>query len=172
MRPLLNQVYRLCDSLAALSVLILGIIVVVQIFGRLAGIAIPGAHEAASFLMAAAIYLGLAYTLVVNGHIRVTLLLERLHPRARWWAEIWCHLFSIYMIGCLAFFSIMLAWRSWRGGETSEGLVAIPLFIPQIAMAFGACLLTARLLDQLLQLVLTGAVRSEVERAASPENSK
>ena len=169
MRQLLNQIYRLCDWLAALCVLLLTLIVVVQILGRMAGVAIPGAHEAAAFLMAAAIYLGLAYTLVVNGHIRVTLILERLAPKARWWTEIWCHLFSIYMIGYLAIFSVMLAWRSSQGGETSEGLIPIPLFIPQIAMAFGVCFLAVRLVDQLIQLLQSGAVNSETERPDLPE---
>lgn len=169
MRRVLNRIYRLCDWLAALSVLVLTLIVVVQILGRMAGIAIPGAHEAAAFLMAAAIYFALAHTLVVNGHIRVTLILERLGPKARWWAEVWCHVFSIYMIGYLAIFSVMLAWRSWQGGETSEGLIAIPLFIPQVAMALGVCLFAVRLVDQLVQLLQFGAVRSETERPDLPE---
>lgn len=169
MRRLLDRIYRLCDWLAALSVLVLTVLVVVQILGRLAGIAIPGAHEAAAFLLAASIYLALAYTLVVNGHIRVTLILERLGPKALWWTELWCHIFAIYMIGYLAIFSALLAWRSWLGGETSEGLVAIPLFIPQIAMAVGVALFAVRLVDQLIQLLRFGAVRSESERPDLPE---
>jgi TRAP-type C4-dicarboxylate transport system permease small subunit len=169
MRQYLNHVYRLCDWLAALCVLVLTIIVVVQILGRMAGITIPGAHEAAAFLMAAAIYLALAYTLAVNGHIRVTLVLERLKPKARWWTEIWCHVFSIYMIGYLAIFSVILAWRSWQGEESSEGLIPIPLFIPQIAMALGVCLLELRLLDQLVELLRFGAIKAETERADLPE---
>jgi TRAP-type C4-dicarboxylate transport system permease small subunit len=163
MRALLDRIYRLCDWFAALCVLVLTIIVVVQIIGRAAGIAIPGAHEAAAFLMAAAIYLALAYTLVVNGHIRVTLILDRLGPRARWWTEVWCHIFGVYMIGYLAIFSILLAWRSWEGGETSEGLIPISLYIPQIAMAFGISLFAVRLLDQLVQLLRHGEVKSLVE---------
>src|SRR5207344_2641562 len=98
------------------------------------------------------------------GHIRVTLILERLGPKARWWTEVWCHVFSIYMIGYLGIFSAMLAWRSWQGGETSEGLIPIALFIPQIAMALGVCLFAVRLADQLVQLLRTGAVKSETER--------
>jgi TRAP-type C4-dicarboxylate transport system permease small subunit len=169
MRLLLNRIYRLCDWLAALSVLVLAILVVVQILGRVAGMAIPGAHEAAAFLLAAAIYLALAYTMVVNAHIRVTLILERLGPRARWWTELWCHVFGIYMIGYLAIFSVMLAWRSWEGGESSEGLIPIPLYIPQIAMAFGASLFAVRLVDQLIQLLQYGEVRSESDRPDLPE---
>ena len=149
--------------------LILTALVVVQILGRVAGIPIPGAHEAAAFLLAASVYLALAYTLVVNGHIRVTLILERLGPKALWWTEVWCHVFGIYMIGYLAIFSAMLAWRSWQGGETSEGLVAIPLFLPQIAMAIGVGLFAVRLVDQLIQLLRHGAIRSESERPDLPE---
>jgi TRAP-type C4-dicarboxylate transport system permease small subunit len=169
MRQLLDRVYRLCDWLAALCVLVLAVIVVIQILGRMAGATIPGAHEAAAFLMAAAIYLALAYTLAVNGHIRVTLILERLRPKARWWTEIWCHVFSIYMIGYLAIFSVMLAWRSWQGGETSEGLVPIPLFVPQIAMALGVCLLAVRLVDQLVELLRFGTIKTQAEQPDLPE---
>jgi TRAP-type C4-dicarboxylate transport system permease small subunit len=163
MRRLLDRIYKLCDWFAALCVLLLTIIVVVQIVGRAAGVAIPGAHEAAAFLLAAAIYLALAYTLVVDGHIRVTLILDRLGPRARWWTEIWCHVFAIYMIGYLALFSILLAWRSWQGGETSEGLIPISLYIPQIAMALGISLFAVRLVDQLVQLLRHGKVKPLIE---------
>jgi TRAP-type C4-dicarboxylate transport system permease small subunit len=169
MRQLLNRAYITCDWLAAGSVLLLTVLVIIQIAGRVAGIAIPGAHEAAAFLLAAAIYLALAHTLVVNGHIRVMLIMDRLGPKARWWTEVWCHIFSIYLIGYLAIFSIVLAWRSWQGGETSEGLVAIPLYIPQIAMGLGVSLFAVRLVDQLVQLLRWGAIKSESERPDLPE---
>jgi len=158
MRPFLNRLYRLSDCLAALAILFIGLIVVAQIVGRLAGIPVPGAHEAAAFLMAAAIYLSLAYTLAVGGHIRVTLLLNRLGPTARWWAEMWCHAFGIFIIGDLAIFSAILAWESWLGGERSEGLAPIPVFVPQAAMALGVLLLLVRLVDELIQLLQTRAI--------------
>lgn len=168
MRQILNCIYRWCDWLAAFAILLLTIIVVAQILARLAGLTVPGAHEAAEFLLAGAIYLALAYTLVVGGHIRVTLIFDRLGPRTRWWVEIWCHVVSMYMIGYLAIFSILLASDSWQSGQKSEGLAAIPVFIPQIAMAFGVGLLFVRLVDQFVELLQTGTVRQETEQADLP----
>ena len=170
MRTILHRLYRLCDWLAAIAILLLGLIVVAQILGRLAGIAVPGAHEAAAFLMATAIYLALAYTMVVDAHIRVTLLLERLSPKLRWWADLWCHLFSIYIIGFLTYFSMILAWESWQGGEMSEGLAAIPVFLPQSAMALGILLLLVRLIDQFVQLIQSGTVAQESMLAEATAN--
>lgn len=168
MRRILNRIYRWCDRLASFAILLLTVIVVAQILARLGGVTVPGAHEAAEFLLASAIYLALAYTLVVGGHIRVTLILERLRSRARWWVEIWCHVISMYLIGYLAVFSVLLVVDSWQSGQKSEGLVAIPIFIPQIAMAFGVCMLFVRLLDQLVELLQTGTVREVSEQPDLP----
>ncbi|WP_373502323.1 hypothetical protein [Aestuariivirga sp.] len=44
-----------------------------------------------------------------------------------------------------------------KAGDLSTGLDATPLWIPQTSMAIGAVVFAVAILDQFLQLLLTGA---------------
>jgi TRAP-type C4-dicarboxylate transport system permease small subunit len=45
---------------------------------------------------------------------------------------------------------------TWRFGEMANGLIAIPLWIPQLSLPIGACLLAVAVVDELV-LVLRGS---------------
>jgi TRAP-type C4-dicarboxylate transport system permease small subunit len=59
--------------------------------------------------------------------------------------------------GYFAYFAIDLAWLSWRFGDMSQGIFAIPLWIPQGVMALGLIILAIALVDELM-LVLRGRI--------------
>ena len=107
--------------------------------------------------VAASSFLALAYTFGRGGHIRVSLVLQGLHGRARWWAELWCLTAGTFLAGYLAWFSAKMVWVSYVINDISQGTDATPLWIPQIGMAAGAALFTLALADRLVRVALRRA---------------
>lgn len=118
-----------------------------------------GGQEIAGFAMAASAFLGLASALRAGAHIRVGLLLGRLPARARPAAEALTLLLALFLVGQLAWASAEMALESRAFNERSDGLLNAPLWIPQLAMAFGAAVLVIALLDE-LATVLRGRTPS------------
>jgi TRAP-type C4-dicarboxylate transport system permease small subunit len=98
--------------------------------------------------MAAAGFLALAHTLKHNEHIRVTLILGRLHGRALHGLEMWALSAAVFLSGLFAWYSARLAWNSHAFNDISTGNDATPLWIPQLAMAVGALILLIAFIDE------------------------
>jgi TRAP-type C4-dicarboxylate transport system permease small subunit len=94
-------------------------------------------------------------------HIRVTLFLQRLEGRARRAAELWCLLLGSLLSGYLAWFSVRLCYVSWQINDVSTGLIAIPLWIPQVAMALGAVILMIAVIEQFVVVAMGGPLMEE-----------
>ena len=107
------------------------------------------ADEFAGYAMLASAFLAFASTFGRGENIRVTLFLQRFEGRARRLAELWCLALGTLLAGYLAWFSIRLCWVSYEINDLSTGLIAIPLWIPQVGMAVGAVVLFIAVLEQL-----------------------
>jgi TRAP-type C4-dicarboxylate transport system permease small subunit len=166
-RRLLNSLYLAGGAAAALCLVAIAITVLAQVGTRVAdriavwisgqrlGWSIPSAAEFTGYFLAAASFLALAYTLRAGGHIRVTLAIQHLPRRSRRWAEIGCLGLGAALSGFFTWHAVGLASDSLAFGEVSYGIVAVPLWIPQTAMAAGLLLLTIALIDDLV-VVLRG----------------
>jgi TRAP-type C4-dicarboxylate transport system permease small subunit len=148
MRRLLDFLYDASAWLAALAMIGVLVMVLTSIVSRQVGFHVPGTDAYAGYAMAAAGFLALAHTLKRNEHIRVTLLLGRLQGGARRALEIWALTVAVLLGGLFAWFSVRLAWNSRAFHDISTGNDATPLWIPQLAMAFGTLVLLVALLDE------------------------
>ncbi len=160
MRATLDKLYAAALWLSAACLVSIVLLVGTQLGGRLIdgtlrvlgiepiGIVILSLAELSGSLLAAASFLALAGTLKAGAHIRITMLLQALPPRARYILELWTFgaaaLFSAYIAWQIANF----AWISFQFGEVSPGVVRFPLAVPQTAMAVGAVILTIALIDE------------------------
>jgi TRAP-type C4-dicarboxylate transport system permease small subunit len=145
------------------------LMVLLSIVSRQVGFHVPGTDAYAGYAMAAAGFLALAHTLKRNEHIRVTLLLGRLHGRARRRLELWALSAGVLLAGLFAFYAVRLAWNSRAFNDISTGNDATPLWIPQLAMALGTVVLLVAFIDEWL-LELRGRRRSaESEEALHNE---
>jgi len=147
MRRLLDFLYDGCAWLAALAMIGVLLMVLLSIVSRQIGFQAPGTDAYAGYSMAAAGFLALAHTLKRNEHIRVTLLLAKLHGGARRGLELWALSAAVFLSGLFAFYSVRLAWVSRAINDISTGNDATPLWIPQIAMAVGTVILFIAFLD-------------------------
>jgi TRAP-type C4-dicarboxylate transport system permease small subunit len=115
---------------------------------------IPSYSEFATYAFAAASFLGLGYTYRSHGHVRVTLLSLRLPVRGQVWLQLWCLGCGAAMAAYFTFFAIDQVVSSFRFGDVSSGLIAVPLWMPQSAMAAGLAILAIALIDDLLVALL------------------
>ena len=160
-RRLLDRLYDLAAWLAALFMIGTLVMVLTAIAGRLLHFHVPGTDAYAGYCMAASGFLALAGTLRRGEHIRVTLFLQRLQGTPRRLAEIWCLALASLLTGYLAWFSVKLCWQSYEINDLSTGLIAIPLWIPQVGMAVGAVVLCIAVIEQLVVVATGGPLMEE-----------
>lgn len=161
MKPLLS-ILRIIDRLSlaagALGAICLAIIPVLILADIASGLAtresLTFVWEYAAFLMAAAFFLGLGYTLRTGGHVRVSLVAEQLPPKGAWLLDIAATAVAIWFSGFISYAMIQFAWASYAGGSVSFTATATPLAIPQSVVAFGAVLLTLQLVARLVRLLI------------------
>ena len=134
--------------LAAVFMVAIAALTLFQVVGRLLGAAVPDAGELAGYAMAAAIFLSLAHTFRSGGHIRVNLLLTHVRPGLRRAMEYWCLALLAALGAMLAWFAVRMVFDSKEMGDVSTGMLAVPLWIPQIGMALGAVLFEIAVLEE------------------------
>lgn len=149
----LNTLYAAGAILAAAFMVLIALLTLIQILGRTFGVLVLDAGDFAGYAMAASIFLALAHTFRTGGHIRVNLVLAHSSPRVRRALEIWCLGFMLVVGGLFAAFSIKMTVDSFSLGDVSTGMVPIPLWIPQLSMAFGAALLEAAVIEEFVRVL-------------------
>lgn len=163
MKTLLDRFYLGLAGAAGLCLVMVLLIQLAAIVGRFAHFSIEGHDAYAGYFLAAASFLAMAHALRSGDHIRVTLLISRLVGRRRYWAELVDLLLACVVAAALAWFSVRLAWGSWRFEDISQNVDATPLWIPQLSMAIGACALALAFVEELVSLVLRGELPPETE---------
>ena len=148
MRRLLDTLFDATAGLAAAFMVGLLIMVLLSIGSRELGFHVRGTDAYAGYLMAGSAFLALAHTLKRGEHIRVTLVLQALPPKARRALEIWSLSAGALLAGLLAYYSVRLAWQSHLFHDISTGNDATPLWIPQLAMAAGALVFAIAMVDE------------------------
>jgi len=152
----LNKLYALCGALAAGSIVLIAVLVATNIVMRLLGIYVGGLTEGAGYAMAAAGSLGLAWTLGSGGHIRVDLLLEKLPDRSRRWLDQFAFLATAATICFAAWYLVRMTALSWDYGDLSDGSDALPLWLPQLPVAFGFCVFAVALVHGSIKYLWSG----------------
>ncbi len=148
LRSALDQLYDACAWAAALMMVGTLIMVVLGMVDRYVSMNFRGTDMYAGYFMAAAGFLALAHTLKKNEHIRVTLILNAVPPKAKKALELWSLAVAALLAGLFAYYSIKLSYQSWDFHDISTGNDATPLWIPQIGMAVGTLVLLVAFVDE------------------------
>ncbi|SFO62911.1 TRAP-type C4-dicarboxylate transport system, small permease component [Cohaesibacter marisflavi] len=146
----MDRIYLLGAWLAGALLVLLCLLVLYSILARLVGWFAGGASDVAGYAMATSSFMALAYTFRSQGHIRVSILSQRLEGAKRRALEIWAHLVISGVASFLAFYMMRLVIDSYDYGERSEGADAILLWIPQTPVALGSILFALSTIHVLL----------------------
>jgi TRAP-type C4-dicarboxylate transport system permease small subunit len=167
-RAALDRLYDAAAYLAALFLAGTLIFVLLGIAGRMLDWFVPGTDAYAGYCMAGAGFLALAHTLKRGEHIRVSLVLEHLNPRARHRMELFALAVTTVLAAAFAYYSVRLAWNSYDFHDISTGNDATPLWIPQLTMAVGTLVLLVAVIDE-LGLEWRGSAGESAEEALHHE---
>ena len=150
----LDGLYFFGAVLAAIFLIALLNIIVLQMTVRWSGLIFPGSTEYAGYCMATASFLAFAHAFNRGAHIRVSLLLSALGSY-RHYVEIWCFTVASALACYFAWYAVRTVYWSYRLHDISQGQDATPLWIPQLVMAAGTILLAVAIIDHLARLILT-----------------
>jgi TRAP-type C4-dicarboxylate transport system permease small subunit len=98
-------------------------------------------EEYAGYLLCWFAFLGMAYTLKADGHIRVNIILSRLGDKGKTVFEVFGALIGMATFGYLTVFVFMLFYDSAVTGVRSMHFSETPLFVPQVVAVLGSALM-------------------------------
>lgn len=146
--------------LAALTIIFIVISISWEVVSRyILGSSSVWVTEVAGYLLAAGLFLGLGRLYRLNGHVRMTALLDSVRPSIAYFL----YLFTDFVT---AGFGLVLAWQnaqlaldSYNFNWRSSTLLEAPLYIPQAAMTIGSAVF-------FLQVIHTALARTPEDPVA------
>lgn len=147
LRLILDKLYLLSGGVAALSMTAMMLLVLAQIVVRQFHSHIPSSDDMIGFLVVWTSFLGLAYTMHHQQHIRLELIIGRLGRYSRRWLDAFVGGFAVLMLGVLSFYVLSLIYESWSYDDQTGGEIPMPLWLMQLPMGVGCVLFTLSMLD-------------------------
>lgn len=168
LRSALDRLYLLSGWLAGAIMVAMFLLMMVMSAGRQVGLNVPAGDDFVAWCMAASAFLGLAHTFKCGEMIRVGLLIDRLSGRWRHVFEIASLAVALGFVGFFAWHAVAMTWYSWRFNDVAQGVLAVPLWIPQTAYSGGLAVLTIALADEFLHVLTGGRPRYAKPPPATP----
>ena len=169
MRRFLDRLYYASGALGALFILALCALMIAQSVLREFGVRTGAVNDVVAWFCAAASFFSMAHAFKHGDFVRVTLLIDSLSKAWRKRFEIAALLVGNIAVAYLAWWACKFTYESWEFNEVAQGLLPLPIWIPQLSFALGSVLLWIALFDELI-LVLKGQtptyVREVQERHA------
>jgi len=173
-RRALDSLYSLSGAAAALCLAGIAVLMLAQAAMREFGLLLRGADDIVAWLCAASAFLALGYTFRRGELVRVSLVLGRLAPRMRFAAEVVSLGVALVFTAFLLYAVARFVYESWTFGEVAQGLIRIPIWLPQMSLVAGALVLFIAVLDEFVVLLRGGtpAYRAaEQAHLAHPETT-
>lgn len=164
-RKALDALYSLSAGLAALSLLLIFVIMMTQVVMRELEMQFPGADDLSSYLCVATTFFALARTFKNGELIRVGIFLERVPVGLRRGVEVVILLLASAIMAAITWFTLQDVLFSIEIEEVAQGTVPFLTWIPKSAMPLGAGILLVAIIDELV-CVLAGESPAYVQAAA------
>ncbi len=181
MRRALDRIYVASEYIAAGFIACICLTVLVQVsfnivdkiavwtIGEAVGLVLPSYAEFTGNFLAAATFFALAAALNNGSHIRVTLVISHLPATARHVAEVLCCVLGTACAAYFCYWTGYLVYESLIFGDVSPGIIAVPLWIPQLSMPLGLAVLFIAFLDNLLRKLKHGEALYEADKTGTAE---
>ena len=146
----LKNLYRFSGYVAAFFLILVAVFILTGIASRIFGFYIRGLAEYSGYCMAASSFLALSYTFGENGHIRITLFLEKSKKSVKRILELWSLFITTFFSGFCSYYFIKMLIISVKFQERSEGADEILIWIPQTSVAIGSIVFFISVFHQLI----------------------
>jgi TRAP-type C4-dicarboxylate transport system permease small subunit len=157
MRTLLLWLHRGSAVIAGVLLVMIAILTLIQIGARMLGVAAHSYDEFATFCMAGATFMGLGYAWRTSAHIRMDLLVRKLSGLPRRILETSALFIMLAAVSYMTWHLIDMVMLSREMNDLSQGLVPIPLWIPQVSLALGSAMLTLAIAESLFDTLFVSA---------------
>lgn len=146
----LHRLYLASGLLSAASLVLICGLILAQVVARNLGSTVRDAEEFAAWAMAAAGFFGLPYALHCGSHIRVQVFTRFLSARAQHAMEVVVSVVGVALAAFFAWYCVSFVVESYTFKEVSQGLVPVPMWLPQLPMALGSVLLLVAFAERLV----------------------
>ncbi len=109
------------------------------------------ADEVSCYLLVAITFLGAAYTLVLDGHIRVEAIITKFNPKIRCYIETGLDIVSFFFLAFFSWQAMKLVADSYASVRIAPTLLRTPLYIPQAFFAAGLAWFSLQLSVRILR---------------------
>ena len=146
-----------------------------QVVTREAGILFRGADDITAWLCAASAFLALGHTFRKGELVRMMLLIDRLGEKKRWIAEVFALAVTTVFVGYMAYAVVGFVYESWKFNEVAQGLLRVPIWIPQMAFVLGVVIFFIAVIDEFIVVLRRekpSYIREEEDRRARGDFSE
>ncbi len=175
LRRALDRLYLWSGGLAAVCMAATCVVMLAQVVGREVGVLLRGADDITAWLCAAAAFLALGHTFRRGELVRMGLVIEALPPRWRHRSEVLSLAIATAFTGYMTWAVVQFVYESWKFHEVAQGLLKIPIWIPQLSFAFGVTVFFVAVADEFLSVLAgnkPGYQIAEEERRARGDFSE
>ena len=156
MRRFLDRLYAASGALAAVCLASIALVMLAQAGMREAGLLFRGADDIVSWLCAASAFLALGHTFRRGELVRIGIVIDRLPPRPRRAVALAALAITLAFVAYMAYAVLRFVFESWKFNEVAQGLIQIPIWIPQMSFVLGALVLLVAVLDEFIVLLRGG----------------
>ncbi|MDO9403917.1 MAG: TRAP transporter small permease [Polaromonas sp.] len=165
MRKFLDRLYIAGGALGAVFIVLIAVLMIAQSILREFRVNTGAVNDVVSWFCAAAAFCAMAHAFKHGDFVRVTLLLDKVGPRTRRALEIVSLAIGTVAVAYLAWSACAFTYESWEFNDIAQGLLPMPLWIPQMSFALGSILLLIAVVDEFI-IVLRGGVPTFVREVA------
>jgi TRAP-type C4-dicarboxylate transport system permease small subunit len=152
-RRALDSLYSLSGAGAAICLAGIGALMLLQAVTREFGILIRGSDDITAWLCAASAFFALGHTFRHGELVRVGLFIDMLGPRKRRYAEVVALTLTALFVAYMAWAATRFVYDSWQFHEVAQGLIKLPIWIPQLSFVIGVAIFLIAVLDELVTVL-------------------
>jgi TRAP-type C4-dicarboxylate transport system permease small subunit len=156
LRRFLDRLYDASGAAAAVCLAGIAVVMLAQAGMRELGMLLRGADDIVAWLCAATAFLALGHTFRRGELVRVGLLIDLMPPRARRATGIGALAVALAFGGYMLYAVARFVYESWQFNEMAQGLILIPIWIPQMSFLLGALIFFIALVDEFAVLARGG----------------
>lgn len=165
MRKFLDRLYLAGGALGAVFVALIAVLMVAQSILREFRVNTGAVNDVVAWFCAAAAFFAMAHAFKHGDFVRVTLLLDSVGVKTRRALELGSLAIASVAVGYLALSACRFTYESWVFNDIAQGLLPMPMWIPQLSFALGSLLLLVAVVDELI-IVLRGGIPTFVREVA------
>jgi TRAP-type C4-dicarboxylate transport system permease small subunit len=156
LRRFLDRLYEASGAAAAVCLAAIAAVMLAQAGMREFGMLLRGADDIVAWLCAATAFLALGHTFRRGELVRVGLLIDLMPPRARRATGVAALAVALAFGGYMLYAVGRFVYESWKFNEMAQGLILIPIWVPQMSFLLGALIFFIALLDEFALLARGG----------------